>query len=36
MGTVKDRNCMDLMEAEDIKTQNFTKKIFMTLITTNV
>ena len=32
MGTIKDRNCMDLTEAEDIKrwqnTQNCTKKIF--------
>ena len=38
MGTVKDRNGMDLIEAEDIKkryknTQNYTKKIFMTQIT---
>ena len=35
MGTIKDRNGMDLIEAEDIKkryknTQNYTKKIFMT------
>ena len=35
MGTIKDRNGMDLTEAEDIKkryknTQNYTKKIFMT------
>ena len=35
MGTIKDRNDMDLTEAEDIKrgdknTQNYTKKIFMT------
>ena len=30
MGTIKDRNGMDLTEAEDIKknTQNYTKKIF--------
>ena len=33
MGSIKDRNGMDLMEAEDIKrrqqyTQNYTKKIF--------
>ena len=38
MGTIKDRNDMDLTEAEDIKkssknTQNCTKKIFMTKIT---
>ena len=37
MGSIKDRNCMDLTEAEDIKksgknTQNCTKKIFMTQI----
>ena len=37
-GTIKDRNGMDLTEAEDIKksgknTQNYTKKIFMTQIT---
>ena len=41
MGTIKDRNGMDLTEAEDIKrdgknTQNYTKKIFMTQITTMV
>ena len=35
MGTIKDRNGMDLIEAEDIKkrwqeyTENYTKKIFM-------
>ena len=39
-GTIKDRNGMDLIEAEDIKkrwqeyTENYTKKIFMTQITT--
>ena len=39
MGSIKDRNDMDLTEAEDIKrggknTQNnYTKKIFMTQIT---
>ena len=38
IGTMKDRNGMDLIEAEDIKkrcknTQNYTKKIFMTQIT---
>ena len=38
MGTIKDRNDMDLTEAEDIKkrfknTENYTKKIFMTQIT---
>ena len=39
MGTIKDRNSMDLIEAENIKkrcknTQNYyTKKIFMTQIT---
>ena len=37
MGSIKDRNGMDLTEAEDIKksgknTQNHTKKIFMTQI----
>ena len=36
-GSIKDRNIMDLTEAEDIKrggknTQNCTKKIFMTRI----
>ena len=41
MGTIKDRNGMDLIEAEDIKkryknTQNYTKKIFMTQIITIV
>ena len=32
MGTIKDRNGMDLTEAEDIKKrwQEYTKKIFMT------
>ena len=40
MGTIKDRNDMDLAEVEDIKrggmnTQyNYTKKIFMIQITT--
>ena len=35
MDTIKDRNGTDLTEAEDVKTQkNYTKKIFMTLITT--
>ena len=39
MGTIKDRNDMDLTEAEDIKKggkntqKNCTKKIFMTKIT---
>ena len=39
MGSIKDRNAMDLTEAEDIKkrwqeyTKNYTKKIFMTQIT---
>ena len=38
IGTIKDRNSMDLTEAEDIKkrwqkyTENCTKKIFMTQI----
>ena len=41
MGTIKDRNSMDLTEAEGIKrlqeyTENCTKKIFMTQITTMV
>ena len=32
MNTIKDRNGMDLTEAEDIKNtqKNYTKKIFMT------
>ena len=40
MGSIKDRNGMDLTETEDIKkrwqeyTKNNTKKIFMTEITT--
>ena len=39
MGSIKDRNSMDLTEAEDIKKsgkntqKNYTKKIFMTQIT---
>ena len=39
MGTIKDRNGMDLTEAEDIKRggkntqKKYTKKIFMTQIT---
>ena len=39
MGTIKDRNSMDLTEAEDIKkrwqeyTEKLYKKIFMTQIT---
>ena len=39
MGSIKDRNCMDLTEAEDIKkrwqeyTEELYKKIFMTQIT---
>ena len=41
MGSIKDRNSMDLTEAEDIKkrwqdTQNCRKKIFMTQIITMV
>ena len=38
MGSIKDRNCMDLTEAEDIKkrwpeyTEELCKKIFMTQI----
>ena len=42
MGTIKDRNGMDLIEAENIKkrwqeyTEEQTKKIFMTQITTIV
>ena len=38
MGTIKDRNCMNLTEAEDIKkrwqeyTEELYKKIFMTQI----
>ena len=41
MGTIRDRNGLDLTEAEDIKksgknTQNCTKKIFMTQIITMV
>ena len=38
MGSIKDRNGMDLTEAEDIRrggknTKNYTKKIFMARIT---
>ena len=39
MGTIKDRNGMDLIEAEDIKKRwqeykkNYTENIFMTWIT---
>ena len=42
MGTIKDRSCMDLIEAEDIKkrwqqyTEELYRKIFMTQITTMV
>ena len=42
MGTIKDRNGIDLTEAEDIKKRwqeaqnNYTKKIFMTQIITMV
>ena len=42
MGSIKDRNVMDLTEAEDIKKmwkttqKNYTKKILMTQITTMV
>ena len=42
MGSIKDRNGMDLTESEDIKKsgnntqKNYTKKIFMTQITTMV
>ena len=42
MGSIKDRNGMDLTEVEDIKkrwqeyTENCTKKIFMTQIITMV
>ena len=41
MGLIKDRNGMDLTEAEDIKkrcknTQNCTKKVLMTSITTKM
>ena len=42
MGTIKDRNGMDLTEAEDVKKRckntqkNCTKKIFMTQIITMV
>ena len=38
MGSIKDRNCMDQTEAEDIKkrwqeyTEDYTKKIFLTQI----
>ena len=32
MGTIKDRNGMDLTEAEDIK-KNYTKKVLMTQVT---
>ena len=42
MGRIKDRNGMDLTEAENIKkrrqeyTKNYTKKVLMTQITTMV
>ena len=41
MGTIKDRNGMDVTEAEDIKmwqecTEELCRKIFMTHITTRV
>ena len=42
MGSIKDRNGMELTEAEDIKKKrqdiqkNYTRKIFMTQITTMV
>ena len=38
MGSIKDRNGMDLTEAEDIENtqKNYTKKIFMTQITMRV
>ena len=39
MGSIKDRNGMDLTEAEDIKKhtqKKYTKKIFMTQISTMV
>ena len=42
MGTIKDRNGMDLTETEDIKKRwkntqkNYSEKIFMTQITTMV
>ena len=42
MGSIKDRNGMDLTEAEDFKKrwqeymENYTKKILMTQITTMV
>ena len=41
MGTIKYRNCMDLIEAEDTNkkwqnTKNYTKKVLMTEITTIV
>ena len=40
MGTIKERNGMDLTEAEDVKrwqeTQNYTKMILMTQITVTV
>ena len=42
MGSIKDRNGMDLAEAEEIRTggkntqKNYTKKIFMTQIITMV
>ena len=42
MGTIKDKNSIDLTETEDIKKsgkntqKNYTEKIFMTQITTMV
>ena len=38
VGTIKDRNSMDLTETEEIKNtwKNYTKKVLMTQITTMV
>ena len=38
MGTIKDRNGMDLTEAEDIKTrwQEYTEKLYKKIFTTQI
>ena len=38
MGTIKDRNGMDLTEAEDIKKrwQEYTEKLYKTVFTTQI
>ena len=38
MGTIKDRNCMDLTEAEDIKKrwQEYTEELYKKFFTTKI